>query len=580
MNAPKPPRVAGGYITFGPGQGFTGEIHIDLQAGLGCILVGTFYPTKPSAERQSLARWYTAESDYGVRPPAAELWISDTHDLVFQVSDETVAIKAEILAPFFGKPIALIAMAQCSGNAICQLELEVNGELRASEIVKIDLGPSSAAINFQVIGCSSTTFELTQWLITKRLGHGDRAKLVEYFREQQAPNKVVFSHRDFPSSSPPSYAPDKSPIEEHPKRAVIDTNVLLDASLVSDGFGAKALAVLRGAGVSLFVDDIAYQDAVRILRKHKHRTTIPFEALERLLVDCSTRHTILSVPPGDGIQGLKVKRQDLHLARAATTLDAFIVTDDAPLRHQLFVSNIPAAMSRELAVLTFGDNPPPAPYLLGGLSLGQRSSFIFARCRASPAILNDGRVEATLWDGEDIGQFFYDVQREAFVFRADWGPELAHPFKIIPGREIVLATFFDFHPSRITLGIRTEYFDGGAVLPSGGEKVGSSQHFLARPSVLFGQRGLTIANRRTRKNTEPRGWPGSIHVMTWGPGKIDAASWKTFRAVERTAPNPFTSDVVGVAISLIQSDGSFVSLPRLSDVMAQVSNATLMEEPR
>jgi hypothetical protein len=42
----------------------------------------------------------------------------------------------------------------------------------------------------------------------------------------------------------------------------VPTNVFLDASLVSDGFGARALSALRAAGVSLFIDDIAYQDAV------------------------------------------------------------------------------------------------------------------------------------------------------------------------------------------------------------------------------------------------------------------------------------------------------------------------------
>ncbi len=569
----------GARVTFGPGQGLTGRMLLDLREGFGCILAGSFFPTTPSTERQSLIRWYLNESAYGVDQPVAQIWITDAHDLVLGVGKGTVAIKSEKLTPFFGKAMSIIAMASPHSEGSYLLELEVSGVLFASEVVSFD-SRTCPATDFVVWGLSAATFEIAEMLITKPLGREDRENLVEYLDSKAAESVRAYSHRDFQTSSPPTYSPAGSPLAAFPTRAVIDTNILLDASLISDGFGTKALTALRDAKVSLFVDEISYQDAVRILRRHHHRTALPFENLERLLIECSRRHTILSVPPGDSLSGSRVKRQDLHLARISKTLDAFVVTDDVPLRHQLFSSGIPAAMSRELAVLTFGGEPPPAPYVLGGLLLGRQSSFVFARCVASPAIFNDGRTEATLWEWEDVGRFFYDLRRQAFVFAAAWGPELTHSFKITPGREIVLATSFAIQPSRTMIGIRVEFFDGGALVPFESRSVGSSESFRGHPSAHFGQRGITIANARVRTKGLPNGWPGSITGMTWGPGKIDAAAWKTFRAVKGTAPNPFTSNVVGVAVSLLHQDENLIQLPRFHDILAQVATATLWDMPR
>ncbi len=100
----------GGRLVFGPGQGLKGEVDFDLQTGFGCVLVGTLFTTKPSAERQSIIRWYATESDYGTNPPTAEIWLNDKHDLVFQICSSSVAIKAESLPLAFGKAITLIAV--------------------------------------------------------------------------------------------------------------------------------------------------------------------------------------------------------------------------------------------------------------------------------------------------------------------------------------------------------------------------------------------------------------------------------------------------------------------------------------
>ena len=560
----------------GPGQGLTGQMQADFQAGLGVVLAGTFYPTKSSADRQSIVRCYASENDYGTGLPVVEISMSDSHDLVFRVTETQVMLDARILAPLLGKPMTVVAVVRRKGETSYQMELEVNGSLYTSAEAAVD---SDKTLGFQVLGCSGATFELRSIAITKALERDDRAKLFEYFNDEETSTEVHYSQFGIGSASI-KYTASASPIESFPKRAVVDTNVLLDASLISDGFGAKALAALRGAGVSLYVDEIAYRDALRILQKHRHRTSITWEALEGLLVNCSSRHTILSVPPGDALHGSKVKQHDQHIARAAAALDAFVVTDDAPLLYQLFCSKIPAAMSRELALLTFGTHFPPPPFLIGGLGLGRRSSFIFARCNASPAIFNDGRSEATLWEGEDVGRFFYDAARAAFVLKTSWGPEVEHSFKMIPGRQIVLATTFDIRPTKTSIAIRAQYVETVEDSSRGGPRIASSEQFTARPSPLFGQRGMTIANSISRSSGSPNGWPGDIEAMTWGPGKLDAEAWKAYRAVVGTAPNPFTSDVVGVAISQMRKVGTFIRLPRFVDILAQVSTAIVLDESR
>ena len=94
----------------GPGQGLTGQMQADFQAGLGVVLAGTFYPTKSSADRQSIVRCYASENDYGTGLPVVEISMSDSHDLVFRVTETQVMLDARILAPLLGKPMTVVAV--------------------------------------------------------------------------------------------------------------------------------------------------------------------------------------------------------------------------------------------------------------------------------------------------------------------------------------------------------------------------------------------------------------------------------------------------------------------------------------
>jgi hypothetical protein len=553
-----------GQLVFGPGQYMTGVLDSNLGDGVGCVLDISVYATG-AAQRESLLRLFEKEGDDTSQPPIFELWLNSARDLILQIGQAALAIKAKDFKEFLGRPVAIIALAKKTSETL-ELVLEVGPSIR--EASSFD-GVTAERLGLQVIGSNGARFELRQLIVTKYLTREDRDRLLDFVETSRGFSSKRVVGRGALGAFNMTYTAPASPLDGLPMRAVIDTNVLLDAALIVDGFGSKALAALNNAKIALYVDDIAYRDAVRILHRHQHQSSIL--QLERLIVDCCLRHSILSSPPGDQLDTPHVKRHDQHLARAAINLDAFVVTDDAPLRHQLYRSSIPACMSRELAILAYGEEPPPIPFLVGGLNLGSRASFIFARCSSSPTILDDGRVEATLWEGTDVGRFFYDTRRSAFAFESKWAPEVNLPFPMTPGRPIILSTSFDFRLSKATIGLRAEYFD--VVQPSR-TPMREARQFRTRPAFRFGQGGMTVGNSIQRGN----GWPGQIEVMTWGPGKLGSDAWQTYRTVEGTAPNPFTSNVIGVAVSLLATVGPYTRLPRLMDVLARVSAAITLDE--
>ena len=476
---------------------------------------------------------------------------------------------------FLNKPIVIVAFARSQRDSL-QLELEVDGDLRSTIVSSYD-GPKT--VGFQVIGGGGASFELMQLAIVKYLERFERDRLREHLsvsQDELEPKKISsITHLNGTiSTTSMKYGGSGDIVLGLPRRAIVDTNVLLDATLIADGFGAKSLGALNKNKVALYVDEIAYRDAIRVLLQHQRRC--PTVNLEELLSQCCVRHQILSVPPGN-LSEETVKRQDRHLARAAKQLDAFIVTDDAPLLYQLHVSSIAARTTRQLVAFSYGESFPPVEFLVGGLNLGRGSSFHFTRCAAAAAILDSGRVEATLWEGRATGRFFYDRIRQGFVFQSQWSPEVLLPFRMRVGYQIIVALNFNLEKQNTQyISVRAAF---AAPFPGGRQENLSSERSVqvaGHPPFDFGRDELRIANSFKLGN----GWPGTIECMTWGPGKLRSDAWRTYKNVPGTAPNPLASDVVGVATSALSKFGNYVRCPRFNEIVATVANTIDAREPR
>lgn len=367
----------------------------------------------------------------------------------------------------------------------------------------------------------------------------------------------------------------KSPILNGlPPRAVVDSNVLLDAALIADGFGASALSALNAEKISLYIDDTSYRDAARVLQRHQPGAPI---SLEPLLIAACSYFSIMHVPPSEAVRHHKIKRQDSHLVRAATSLDAFVVTDDAPLLLQLHDSAMHGRCTRDLAVLPYSieGKVPPMHYHFGGTFMDHKAAFIFMRCAAHASTVDGTRPESTLWESDALGRFFYDSRRKGLAFTAPWfSADICLSFELPLHQQVILVLNLDFPPRGGTdISIRAAL---GHPVELGLEDVSRScsMHVGRRPPLGYGS-NFQIGNSYKRGN----GWGGALAQMSWGSGKIRSDAWKCYRYVPATAPNPLTANLLRPAIACIGVSAERIQLPLLGDVVAALSAPDLRTRP-
>ncbi len=130
-------------------------------------------------------------------------------------------------------------------------------------------------------------------------------------------------------------------LERLPRRVLIDTNVLLNASFLREGLARRSLGLLKDAGYMVLVEEQSWQDAKRVLRGLATTSPLAFDPVDHL--EAFLKEVgIISVPQSPTVHVPGVNRSDRHLARAAKDRDAWVLTDDAPLVAELTKTSIEA----------------------------------------------------------------------------------------------------------------------------------------------------------------------------------------------------------------------------------------------
>ncbi len=326
-----------------------------------------------------------------------------------------------------------------------------------------------------------------------------------------------------------------------PPRAVLDTNVLLDATFV-DGMARQAVLGLRAIGLAAIVDEATWQEARVILGRLRTRLALQFDPFPYVEAFAS-RVGLVFVPPAPLVIAAGVNRADRLVASAAKHYDGWLLTGDSPLIVECKSVGVEGRLPWD--VIVEGENtpgqPPPDRHIVRMAPLGTTSGSIFARVTPSGWSGSTHAGQFTVCEVEGLGLLYHDTARETWVFAMDslgLRVEVASPVAVEETWAVCATYRLPGTAQRGNVSLRLGRFPD--TVRSASTPTLKHIRSLDRSTVQLGS-DLSGANN----------WNGYIRAFITGTQTMSAGTWKALVAIPEGAPNPYDEDALTRALQLL-----------------------------
>jgi predicted nucleic acid-binding protein len=332
-------------------------------------------------------------------------------------------------------------------------------------------------------------------------------------------------------------------LKDLPSRLVLDANVLLDATFVSDGVARRAVGLLSTLGFSPVVDEATEQEALGILSKLRRRVGLSFNP-EALLTNYIGAMRILRVPPANPMLGGGVNRSDRHIAAAARQYNAWVLTGDAPLIVECERAGISARFPWDVLMEAAASRSglPDLDQIIRVVMPTRETGLIFGRVFPGSwrGLRSVGRF--TVCDVENVGRVYYDTHTEQWVFEMAFGASVGAKISLADEGPWAVCGSYQLGGTgghgRIT--IRAGRFPSTIV--------GATQGTLKR---LMSATPGRISFGSTVEGGEHLN--GHLRAVVVGPQVMGKDTWKAIIAIKEGAPNPYDSDALERVLNTMQT---------------------------
>lgn len=321
-----------------------------------------------------------------------------------------------------------------------------------------------------------------------------------------------------------------NPLTGLPSRALLDTNVVLDATFVADGYARRAVGRLGEFGYTAIIDDAIEREAKATLERLADRLQLSFDpkrSVDRLL----DALRVMRLPAASAQSlGSGVHRSDAHVAAAARTYGAWVLTSDVVLAAECIGASIPVRLpwdvvaQGEVTLATVLRVMPPAADV----------GLIFAR--VIPGNWAGHRIadRFTVCDVENVGALYYVGDAQEWVFETKAGATARVASNVKPDQIwVVCGTYSlptDLHKGSVTVRAAMSH----AELP------GQSSVTPAHPLRSNGPGRISFGHRVDGSSY----WNGHLRCVVIGPHTISRETWRALLTVPEGAPNPFDANAL------------------------------------
>jgi len=340
------------------------------------------------------------------------------------------------------------------------------------------------------------------------------------------------------------------PIDSIPQKAIIDTNVLLDAILISDGIGTAALSGLSQRKIALYTTRKSISEARKTLC-----ATRDYPTNITKLLDIFVQQSGIAVHDDDR-RMLGIKDHDSHLAAAAVDLSAFVVTEDMPLLYDLDRSRIHGRSLRETVLACVAPNQPHQNLMIFGCGSGA-DGHVFMKFMPHEDLCKKADRSWFLLDSPGFMSISYNGNMRSFEINWEAGGQLILPIEL--SSEEQYALYFNYSVGKRTnaqvrvrsVGSQIEHLASGVLAP-----------LQQRPNGK-----ITLMNSR-EKNV---GWKGTLQNVTFGPYILNKKVWRASHALVGVAPPTLTADLTQIASLLTEIKGDHVRRPLWQQVVQMLN---------
>lgn len=334
-----------------------------------------------------------------------------------------------------------------------------------------------------------------------------------------------------------------------PPRVVVDTNVLLNASFISDGSARYAITQLGDLGFSSVIDGAVEEEAVAILRKLRIKLALPFDPVGGL--QSFIRHAKILVLPRAALHVVPgVNRADRHVYSAAKHYGAWILTGDVELAAQSFSGGIPARLPWDVLMetATREKKDPPLHYVLRFIGISAERGFIFGRVIPGnwAGMKSVGRF--TVCEVENVARLLYDSDAGQWVFA-------------VAGKQVAKAN--------CPLEKDEHWTVCGSYVVSSGKGNATLRAFSTNgktihTSIAFGD--ASFHNRPGRASfghsvIEADHWNGWIRKIVVAPKSMTKNAWRALRHLPESAPDPTSGNVLEAALRKVTLINGIATVP-------------------
>ena len=308
-------------------------------------------------------------------------------------------------------------------------------------------------------------------------------------------------------------------ISDLPEKAIVDTNVWLEACLNPDSIAIVAFRGLRTLGFVPVIDAKIYGEATRILQQYAAELGVTGGVgwiFDRWL---KGNGIPIHASPRDPPPLPSVNKNDQHIAQAAVHHNGWVLTGDTFLFGELLEDGLTARWPMDVVGQAPGIDPMQC--MFRALSFGQDEGSLFIRCR--PHSNCAGESAFTLLDVENLGRLFFGGQEQGWCFRLINGRSVC--VKVQPleaGEEEILLVNYRWggDGGKFQLRVRSEGSDTAEL-----------------PELQEADAPGTITPLDSRDRTSPYSGTLACCVGSWK--QVDKKRWKKLRSLPNAAPNPF-----------------------------------------
>jgi predicted nucleic acid-binding protein len=321
------------------------------------------------------------------------------------------------------------------------------------------------------------------------------------------------------------------------ERVLPDANVWLDAAFVPNSAARRAVDTIRAAGRSLIIDECTEREVITVLDRKRLALGLRYDPSGRFNAYLAAQNVIRLPPASPDLEMNDVNRSDRHVARAAVSYSAALLTGDAPLVRECRLANVFAIFPWTIVAQLTG--VPHINEILRMAPPSQQGGTIFAR--TTPGGWRGMKAVGvfTAADVRNVGTLAFDSATLEWKFTSTFGPEvkLAYPMAGEETTVVCMSYKFPQGERQGNIVLRAARFESA-------DRRATSVTAAARPP----QPGDIRIGSSFNGNSF---WNGYLRHVTVGPDGMSPQKWKAIVELEDGAPNPTNHNILDQALLLI-----------------------------